>query len=119
MTSQMTDNKETEGFAMHKTFERRLKSAGFLGQGQRAPPVGESARGLHSFFGGILLLTNYTYKRPQTKIFLSPVTRGQQEKIIRHQLKTRAQLLPRMADRLCLHRRCVEYLATGNFYLLA
>ena len=32
---------------------------------------------------------------------------------------TRAQLLPRMADRLCLHRRCVEYLATGNFYLLA
>ena len=21
--------------------------------------------------------------------------------------------------RLCLHRRCVEYLATGNFYLLA
>ena len=20
---------------------------------------------------------------------------------------------------LCLHRRCVEYLATGNFYLLA
>jgi len=33
--------------------------------------------------------------------------------------ETRAQLLPRMADRLCLHRRCVEYLATGNFYLLA
>jgi len=37
---------------------------------------------------------------------------------------TRAQLLPRMADRtravrLCLHRLCVEYLATGNFYLLA
>jgi len=32
---------------------------------------------------------------------------------------TRAQLLPSMADRLCLHRRCVEYLATGNFYLLA
>ena len=37
---------------------------------------------------------------------------------------TRAQLLPRMADRtravrLCLHPRCVEYLATGNFYLLA
>jgi len=21
--------------------------------------------------------------------------------------------------RLCLHRRCIEYLATGNFYLLA
>ena len=40
-------------------------------------------------------------------------------------IATRAQLLPRMADRtravkrLCLHRRCVEYLATGNFYLLA
>ena len=36
-----------------------------------------------------------------------------------YKYKTRAQLLPRMADRLCLHRRCVEYLATGNFYLLA
>ena len=41
-----------------------------------------------------------------------------------HMHLTRAQLLPRMADRtravrLCLHRRCVEYLATGNLYLLA
>ena len=26
---------------------------------------------------------------------------------------------PYESSRLCLHRRCVEYLATGNFYLLA
>jgi len=38
---------------------------------------------------------------------------------IDYYLLTRAQLVLRWPTGLCLHRRCVEYLATGNFYLLA
>ena len=49
MTSQMTDNKQTEGFAMHKTFERRLKKYGVLGARAASPSSWGVCEGPHSF----------------------------------------------------------------------
>ena len=72
--SWQTDNRQTDGFAMHKTFERRLKSRaesgvwGSWGNGSEPLQLG-SLRECYKRPHSLLYCSGNTYKRQQNKIF--------------------------------------------------